>query len=554
MSDAAADVVIVGSGAGGAAAALALTKGGASVVLLEAGPRYQPTEDYRLLRSDWETVGFPDKVPTAGRQSFAPMQALSPEHDDLRSWNAVDGPLAPGATRAVWGYHHVVAFGGSTLRFTGEAHRLHPRAMRMRSDFGVAADWPLDFSELEPFYDEAERVMAVAGPREDGRAPRANPYPLPAHPLSYASRALGRGFERLQMSFVANARAAPSEPFDDRPACNYCGGCQRGCTRLDKSSADLTFLRHAEATGRLRVLTEVQALRIVPGSDGRVRGVEYASTDRRVRLAEGRAVVVACGAVESPRLLLASSPDGLGNESGQVGRNFMETLFFTVSALHPEPIGSHRGLPADGICWDYNAPDAIPGVIGGCRFTNGTHEAELAGPIAYATRVARGVGRAHRRSMEQVFGRALAVSAVGECLPNDRAFVSLDGASPDGFGVPRARIHAHLAEADIARIRFMAKTCREIAAAAGCAAPFEQYGAYDAFSATHVFGTCRMGDDPSDSAVDRFGRSWRWRNLFIADASVFPSSGGGESPALTIAALALRTGRHILDRGRRGEL
>jgi choline dehydrogenase-like flavoprotein len=81
---------------------------------------------------------------------------------------------------------------------------------------------------------------------------------------------------------------------------------------------------------------------------------------------------------------------------------------------------------------------------------------------------------------------------------------------------------------------------------------FEEYGAYDIFSSTHVFGTCRMGNDPQHSVVDRYCRSHRWRNLFLVDASVFPSSGGGESPALTIEALAIRTAEFIAESGEKG--
>lgn len=193
-------------------------------------------------------------------------------------------------------------------------------------------------------------------------------------------------------------------------------------------------------------------------------------------------------------------------------------------------------------------------MVGGCRFVNAVREADLAGPLAYAERIAGGFGRSHRRAMREGFGRALAVGAVGEHLPNPQCFVDLDPERRDRFGMPLARIHAHLAPMDIERLRFMARTCRAVLEAAGASAPVEQYGSYDAFGATHVFGGCRMGDDPARSAVDRFGRSWRWRNLFVADASVFPSSGGGESPALTISALALRTGGHILERAQRGEL
>ena len=97
----------------------------------------------------------------------------------------------------------------------------------------------------------------------------------------------------------------------------------------------------------------------------------------------------------------------------------------------------------------------------------------------------------------------------------------------------------------IARLRFMAGKTREILAEAGVTDLREEYGTWDFFSATHVFGTARMGADPATSVVNADGRSHRWRNLYIADASLFPSSGGGESPSLTLAALALRMADRI---------
>ncbi len=109
----------------------------------------------------------------------------------------------------------------------------------------------------------------------------------------------------------------------------------------------------------------------------------------------------------------------------------------------------------------------------------------------------------------------------------------------DVLGVPKARSHSYLDEGELHRLAFMAKTARAILEAAGADKIFEEYGTYDGFNASHVFGTCRMGGNPQDSVVDRVCRRHRWRNLFVVDASVFPSSGGGEAPSLTIEALAI---------------
>jgi len=250
-------------------------------------------------------------------------------------------------------------------------------------------------------------------------------------------------------------------------------------------------------------------------------------------------LILACGAVETPRLLLASG--GLANESGEVGRNFMDTLEVIVGALHPDPQHGRRGLPDDAICWDFNAPDAIPGVIGGCRFYNASSESELKGLAAFALRAVPGWGHAHAQSVRRLWGHSLHVGAIGERLPNPDSRIDLDGDKRDRFGIPLAHISSSLGASDVARLRFMATKSRELLAASGAEDIFESYSSWDWFAASHVFGTCRMGTDPATSVVNANGRSHRWHNLWITDASVFPSSGGGEAPALTIHALALRT-------------
>ena len=260
---------------------------------------------------------------------------------------------------------------------------------------------------------------------------------------------------------------------------------------------------------------------------------------------------IAGGAVETLRLLLASknayAPEGLSNESGQVGKNFMETISWVSSGIHPEPMGSHRGLPSDSICWDFNAPESTPGVIGGCRFSPGTAEADLVGPVNYAPRVIPGWGRKHKQDMRNRFGNVLSLGAIGESLPNPKSYVDLSS-TKDRFNVPLARIHSYLDDMEVKRLASMADKVRTLLKATGIERIFEEYGSYDFFSSTHVFGTCRMGKKSEDSVVDPYGRSHRWTNLYIADASVFPSSGGGEAPSLTIEALAIRTAKVIKDK------
>lgn len=534
------NVVIVGAGAGGGAAAWRLTTLGLSVLLLDAGPSFEAATDFKLSQEDWEQ-SFPHKPGSQGVYEVAPGQPLADIPQDLRSWNHIKGLLVHGHQRTSFGYHHVRGVGGSSLQFTGEAHRLNPLSMRMKTDFGVAHDWPVSYAELEKYWLMAEKLTGVAGPAVDGRCPRSEPYPWLAHRLSFASEHLARSLTRLGWGYQQNSLAVLPVAHDGRPGCNHCGGCLRGCQIRDKGSIDVTYLRLAMKTGRLKILPNTEVLQIETKGD-RVESV-LVHTRGQQRKIKTSVLVLACGAIQTPRLMLnsvsSSSPAGLCNEEGWVGKNFMETLLWTSSAMSNSDLGSHRGLPVDWVCWDFNKPNAIPGVIGGVRFGPSMAESDLVGPVAYAQRVIKGWGLEHKKAMRQQFGRALSVAGLGESLPNPGSYVSLSE-KKDAVGLPMALIRSRVDEMALDRLRFMAETCRKILRASGVGPVFEEFSSADAFSSTHVFGTCRMSSSAKTGVVDAYCKSFRWPNLYIVDGSVFPSSGGGESPGLTIQALALR--------------
>jgi len=538
------DVVVIGAGAGGAAAAWRLCQHGLDVLVLEAGPRFDPTRDYKLQQTDWERHRFPLPPGSQGEFSIAPLAPLDPKNADLLSWNSAIGRMNRGNTRQPMGpgYSHVQGVGGTTLHFVGEAQRLHPEAMKLQSDFGVGNDWPLDYADLEPYYSLCEEVVGVAGPAKQGKRWRSKPFPLPPHPLSPSSKLLLETGRRLGMAWQENSRAVLSAPYDGRPACNYCGNCNRGCPLGDKGSVDVTFARKAEASGRVTIKPNCPVVNIHTAANGRIEAVDYLEQKTLTRV-ETPILIIAAGAVQTPRLLLANSnvshPEGLANSSKQVGKNFMESLGWNSSGFVPGLSNSHVGLQSDAICWDFNAPNAISGVVGGCRFNSSTTEIGFNGPIAYASRAVGGFGKHLKDGVRRHFGSIMSIGAIGEFLPNDGSYIDLDPNKKNRMGMPYARIHSRPSESEINRLRFMVEQCRRLLKEAG-AELVEEFGTYDHFSASHVFGTCRMGVDSKSSVVDVNCRSHDHSNLYITDASIFPSSGGGESPSLTIEALAVR--------------
>jgi len=547
------DVVVVGAGAGGLAAAWRLTTQGARVVLLEGGRAYTPAKDYSHTADHDERLAFPYDAgfDPAGRPryGYGEAQELPAAFDGYRSHDQAHGRLVPGQARRYAQYSHVRGVGGTTLHFQGESHRYHPDALQMQSALGVGVDWPLGFAELERYYDLAEAQIGVAAPAEIPERPRSAA-PLPAHRLGYASQVLAPAFQSVGTTLVPNSLAVLSVPRPGRPVCNYCNSCTQGCPLGDKGSAEVAFLPAALATGKLEVRANAQVLRVERGPRGGARGVVYADAQGVEQVVRAEAVLLACGAIETPRLLLNSG--NLANGSGQVGRHLTETLSWTSTALLSERVDAHRGLPIDGSAWAFAVPKRRPeGYVGGFRLATSHGMAGIRGPAFYAEFLAPGFGLEHQRRVAEIAGRGVAISAIGEWLPNAGTFVDLDPSLKDALGRPLARIHSKLEANELSCLKHMADTVRAILAAAK-AEIVSELTTLDLFLATHVLGTCRIGKDPATSVADPDGFSHEVPNLGFADASAVPSSGSGDSPSLTISALAIRTADRALARSASG--
>lgn len=559
MSDEPVDVCVVGSGAAGSVMAYALGRAGFSVLVLEAGPRFDPAQ-YDMHRPDWELrpVVF---EPTAADRSKAryttgPSEALDAGYQHLRSWTEAEGLLITSGHRVAPRVHRVKGVGGTTLHYQGEAHRFSPYGFQSASQLGYAQDWPLTYEALAPYYDQVEQLLGVAGDhRNPFKAPRG-PFPNPPHALSCASQTVKRGFDRLGLHLHPNSLAILSRPYDGRMACVYCNGCSRGCMTRAKSSADVAILPKAEATGHVTVRPNCAVSQVTVNAQGRADGVLYLDGDKREHRVKAQSIVLAAGALETPRLLLNSAsrlfPNGLANRSGTVGRYFMETLYHTTTTLFREPIHAHQGVPIDSRAWDSNRSTANQAFAGGVVL--GVSASSLLGPVTYALAVAKGWGASHKAFMRQYFGHAVTVFANGEQLPHADNRVELDAEVKDYYGLPVAKITTRLRENDLQMLSFMREQCRAVAEAAEAERIVGDESAYDISSITHMGGTCRMGIDPATSVVNAFGQAHDVPNLYVVDSSCFVTQGGGDSPSLTIQALALRAAEELAANARRGDL
>ncbi|MGB6199055.1 MAG: GMC family oxidoreductase [Candidatus Acidiferrales bacterium] len=525
------DVIVIGSGAGGGVIAKELAEAGLELIVLEAGRRFDPHKDYPTNTMDFEV--------RAG-DVFSPKD---PRRDLYTSGGS--HPFL---------YFRVKGVGGATLHYHAMSPRLLESDFRVRSEDGVADDWPISYADLEPYYTKVEYELGVSGPDGEGAnpfdPPRSRPYPTPAHEFNHASRVMKRGTDKLGLHLVREPLAIPTKDWNGRPACINAGTCRMGCKIAAKSSIDVTYIPKAENTGKVQIRTECMAHKITTGPDGRARSVIYFDPDGREMEIFARVIVVAGNAVETPRLLLLSSsplfPDGLANSSGLVGKRFTEHLSMFAHGVFPERLDPWRGVPTGGIIHDFYATNSRNNFVRGWTISV---ENDGQWPLTTARNVP-GWGAGHKARVEQRFGHVMGLDTSGEQLPDEHNQVRLDPAVKDIYGLPVPLLINNHGQNDVAMGRAISSTLRNILEAAGAAEI--HVGELMFGGSSHYLGTCRMGHDPRTSVVDSLGRSHDVPNLFVGDGSVFVTVGAA-NPALTISALANRTADGIIESFRRGD-
>jgi choline dehydrogenase-like flavoprotein len=508
-----ADVVIVGAGPTGSLVASELAGRGASVLVLEAGQRF-------------EAADLPNREANAGQILW----------NEPRVYTGTN-PIVPKAG---------IGVGGGTLAWLGVMPRFHPADFRTRSTESVGDDWPIGYDDLRPYYEKVEREFGVAG--ECGPfAPEAYALPMPPHRMNWHAQVLARGARKLGAHPFAPPIAINSVAYDGRPACCYCGWCGSGCSSGAKATGANTYLARAEHRGA-RVKSQAFVHRLsYDAAKGRVTGVEYLDAERREHRVEARVVVLAAHALETPRLLLLSAngtfPQGLANGSGQVGRNFMSHPTWQVFGTFHEKVHAWKGMQMGHVMvQDYYRPHPLNGYARGFILLS-----YMMTPATYANLSGSFYGAEFKDFLHD-YSSTAAWWACAEGLPHEGNAVTLDPEVKDPRGLKVARLTYEWGENDLKLAAAARDKGAEMMAASGARAVRIglNYG-------SHAMGSCRMGEDPARSVVDPFGRAHDVPNLFVCDTSVFVT-GAGVNPTLTAMALAARSAEHMAESVRRGEL
>jgi choline dehydrogenase-like flavoprotein len=556
------DVCVIGSGAGGGMAAKVLTEGGLTVALLEAGGPVNPGTDYKMFLWPYDLphrgVGVGGKAAENFGEFLAPNGAWKIEGEPYTS--------APGANFQ-WFRSRIV--GGRTNHWGRIALRFSPIDFKSKTRDGIGDDWPITYDDISPYYDKVECYIGVFGSHEN--IPSApNGIFLPPPKPRCTELIIKKACDSLNIACIPARLAILTKPLNGRPPCHYCAQCGRGCATGSNFSSSQVLIPPALETGRLMLIPQAMARKILVGPDGRANGVSYIdkTTHTEKRIA-ARAVVVAASACESARLLLNSKsqlfPDGLANSSGQVGRNLTDSVGSDGEGYFPQlekmPPHNHDGTGGMHLYipwWKYDRTNDFP--RGYHIELGGGREMPRAGMFEDVCEDFEGYGASLKVACRKRYGTTIGFSGRGEMVPNPDTFCEIDPAVVDQFGIPVLRFHFKWSDYELHQAKDMQQTFRAIVEAAGgqyrtdtkSDGPYP-FGIQPGGKIIHEVGTARMGADPKTSVLNGFCQAHDVKNLFVTDGAPLVTN-PDKNPTLTIMALSWRASEYLLDQAKKGSL
>ena len=561
------DVCIVGSGAGGGMAAHVLTAAGANVLMLEAGPMWDAVKDTKMFV-------WPYDSPRRG--AAIPERQFGEFDGALGGWTLEGEPYttAPGST---FDWFRSRMLGGRTNHWGRISLRFGPDDFRRKSLDGLGDDWPITYDDLKPYYDRVDRLIGIFGSYEKLPNDPDGVFQPPPKPRCF-ERLIKQAVDRLDITCIPSRLSILTRPLNGRPACHYCGQCNRGCATHSNFSSPSVLLPPALATKRLSIVADAMAREVTVDDAGLATGVAYIDKNtRQEHHVRARIVVLAASACESARILLNSKsarfPHGIANSSGIVGKYLTDSTGVGVTGFIPKLMslpphnedgvgGMHIFMPwwLDNRKLDFPRGYHIePG--GGRRMPNfgflgGIHNysgIEGSGrPPAAA-----GYGKALKDDYRRFYGATVGFAGRGEMIPNKDSYCEIDPNVVDKWGIPVLRFHFKWSEHEINQARHMQETFRAIIAEMGgtpmSTMPSRErgYGIAPGGRIIHEIGVVRMGSDPSTSALNANCQAHDCRNVFVADGGPFVSQ-PDKNCTWTILALAMRTSEYIAEQRKSG--
>ena len=536
-----ADLCIIGTGPAGAFVGARIAEHGHQVVFLEAGPRFDLEDPNRAA----------EQLERAVRPTYGPGAVWDTGGD--RDAYETDVPVG---VEFQLNDLRIKGVGGTSLAWHGTVMRLHERDFRVQTETGLGVDWPLTYDDLRPYYARAERELGVAGAPGPRSPPREQEFPMPPFPISRTDQQYIDACNALDIDVQSVPHARNSEPYAGRNQCEGYGTCVPYCP----SGAKYVATNHIDAAedAGATVIDRAVVTALEHDAD-RVTGASYRTPDGARHTQRARAFLLACGPIETPRLLLLSTsstyPDGLANGSGTVGRFFQATPYISTTAIADEPVVPTQAGFDTSMSYEYYPPENPDFNAIWLTFRNEN-------PTSVVERALQG-GAPHLRDAlfpeinGHPWGDAMAerieaadldqfanlrMSSYVEQLPQKDNRVTLSASVEDEFGNPAPKVSFAFSDRVEQTMEFALDIHRDIFTEMGVSITHEETP-LQRMGSDHA-GTTRMGTDPERSVVDHRGLAHELTNLWVAGPSVFPTSGAVQ-PVLTVVALALRTAEYL---------
>jgi glucose dehydrogenase len=598
------DVVIVGAGVAGALIAKQLGLAGKKVLILESGAGLPPNINdfmerfYTGLVKVPEIPYTPDLFNPPGSFNLANPTLLNAPRansftlggqnwqDPSQSYLIQDGPLAFSST-----YERVA--GGTMRHWLGTSLRFVPNDFCMQTQYGQLVNWPVGYSDLEPWYGQAEKEIGVSANAADQAYlgitfPPGYKYPMNPIVPSLVDQAVSQGvagtnFQGIPLTVTNTPAGRNSQPYQNRRVCAGNTNCIPICPIQAKYDPSVT-LEQALNTGNVQIWPQTVACEVVVDGSGRVTQIKYLQYQQPggPQTASGavtaKLFVIAAHAIETPKLLLMSTnqgrtPTGVANLSGQLGKNLMDHPLYLAWALMPEgqPVFPYRGpLATSGIesardgnfrkqrgafrieigneGWNFSIGDPYTTTV---DFINGINQSGL-NPIGQGQPQAL-FGPNLVNSLNDRLTRQFRLGFLLEQSPDSGNCVTL-AKEKDHLGLPRPKIQYDLSPYTRAGLGAAVEAADQIFAQLKapqfttdpapddpCALEVPVNGKpkrIKFFGSGHIVGTYCMGTSKGNSVVNSEQRSWDHPNLFLVGSGVFPTVATA-NPTLTIAALSL---------------
>ncbi|WP_143961873.1 GMC oxidoreductase [Litoribacter populi] len=560
------DVIIVGSGAGGGMASKILSEAGFSIAVVEAGGDFDPAkEEHRTqLRFPWES-------PRRGAGTIRPFGDFDAA---IGGWDIEGEPYTRNTgTRFDWFRSRML--GGRTNHWGRISLRFGPNDFKRSSIDGLGDDWPIGYDDLKPYYDKVDKLIGVFGTKE-GIYNEPDGFFLPPPKPRLHELLIKKSADKVNIPVIPSRLSVLTRPINnERGVCFFCNQCNRACQAYADFSSGTCLVKPAMKKGKVDLFTNSMVRKVTTNDRGDATGVSFVSKmDLKEYKLKSRVVVLGASACESARIMLNSKskthPDGLGNQSGMVGRYLHDSTGADRMAVIPDLVDRDRynedgtgGMHVYTPWWlDNKKLDFARGYhiefwggMGMPSYGFGTGMDTLRSHIKDefgSPSPNGGYGTGLKKDIKRFYGTTVGMSGRGESVPQYDNYCEIDQTTVDKYGIPVLKFNYNWTDQELKQAKHMHETFEEILLGMGGkllgAKPGKesQYGLHAPGRIIHEVGTTRMGNDPASSVLNSNCQAHDCKNLFVVDGGPFVSQ-ADKNPTWTILALAWRTSDYIVD-------